>query len=339
MKYQSIKPVLRFKLWLSIFLITGTVSCFHKKELECYHALNSIDSVADRLSTTCNFIRDYPKSDSLLPAIKSALGLLEKTGNNDQTLQFALDQRIIQHDPEVRQFLEYFLIEKLFPDSLTESKYVSDTDKYHQKHPDKLAAALTIMPYLNTCFQSDSIRNSVINQFGNIILQSDNNHIVELKTLSDQILELNDSLLIPLSNQFLIAAVNYNTPENLNRFFPNAEKPDSIREQNYFTLYTALAWNAYRQQRFPFALNLMSQASKYGNLENQNGYIILGAAQSQCGELSEGWANVLKGLSLNPDAEKKSAEIEKIYTTLFYRIRGPRENPVRFLSQYRRSNR
>ena len=339
MHFRSTKTVLRFKLWLSIFLITGTISCFYKKEMERYHALNSIESVADRLSATGNFIRDYPKSDSLLPAIKSALGILEKTGDNDQTLQFALDQRIIQHDPEVRQFLEHFLIEKLAPDSLSESKYVSDTDKYHQKHPDKLAAALTIMPYLNTCLQSDSIRNLAINKFGNIILHSDYNNIVGLKALSDQILDLSDSLIIPLSNQFLVAAVNSNTPENLNGFFPNAEKPDSIREQNYFTLYTALAWNAYRQKRFFYALNLMSQASKYGNLKNRNGYIILGAAQSQCGELSEGWANVLKGLILNPDAEKKSAEIEQIYTAMFYRIRGSRENPVRFLNQYRHSNR
>ena len=82
MHFRSTKTVLRFKLWLSIFLITGTISCFYKKELERYHALNSIESVADRLSATGNFIRDYPKSDSLLPAIKSALGILEKTGDN-----------------------------------------------------------------------------------------------------------------------------------------------------------------------------------------------------------------------------------------------------------------
>ncbi|MDO9547600.1 MAG: hypothetical protein Q7J65_01370, partial [Candidatus Marinimicrobia bacterium] len=316
-----------------------TVSCFHKREIVRYQALSTIDSIAMRLSATCNFIRDYPKSDSLFPAIKSAIELFEKTGEKDQTLQFALDQRIIQPDPEIRQFLDRFLFENLAPDSLTEDKYISDTEEYHQKHPDKLAFALTVIPYLNTCFQSDSIRNLAINRFSKIILQSDYDQIMGLKTLSDQILELDDSLLIPLSNQFLIAAVKNNTPITIRRYFPDAAEPDSIQNQNYYTLYTALAWNAYRQQRFSYALNLMSQASKYGNLENQNGYIILGAVQSQCGELSEGWANVLKGLILNPDAEKQSVEIEDIYTAMFYRIRGSRENPSRFLSQYRRSHR
>jgi len=339
MNFRSIKPVINFKLWLFIYLIISTVSCFHKREMERYQALSTIDSVVIRFSATSDFIRDYPKSDSLFPAIKSALELLKKAGDTDQTLQFALDQRIIQTDPEIRQFLDRFLVEKLVPDSLAKSKYICDTEEYPQKYSDKLALALTVMPHLNSCFHSDSIRNQAINRFGNIILQSDNDLIMGLKTLSDQILELNDSLLFSISNQFLTAALKNNIQTTIRGHFPDATELDSIQDQNYYTLYTALAWNAYRQRRFSYALNLMSQATKYGNLEDQDGYIILGAALSQCGELSEGWANVLKGLILNPDAEKQSVEIENIYTAMFYRIRSSRENPTRFLSQYRRSHR
>ncbi len=307
--------------------------------MERFQALGTIDSVAVRLSATQNFIRDYPKSDSLFPVIKSALELLEQSGNPDELLQFALNQRLIQPDPEVRQFLDRVLFEKLALDSLGKTKFVSDTEEFHQIYPDKLAFAITVMPHLNRCFQSDSIRNQALYQFGNIVLQSDNDLIIGLKTLSDQILQLNDSLLISLSNQFLVHALKNNARTTVQKQFPDAAEPDSIQNQNYYTLYTALAWNTYRQRRFSYALNLMSQATKYGNLEDQDGYIILGAVQSQCGELSDGWANVLKGLILNPEAEKQSVEIEHLYTAMFYRIRGSRENPSRFLSQYRHSHR
>ena len=339
MKIRSAKTIFRFNLWLSMLLVINTVSCFHKREIERYQALNTLSSVADRLSATHDFIRDYPKSDSLFPAMKSALELLEKSGDSDQTLQFALNQRLIQPDQGIRQFLNRILFEKLALDSLGKTKFVSDTEEFHQIYPDKLAFAITVMPHLNSCFQSDSIRNQALYQFGNIVLQSDNDLIIGLKTLSDQVLQLNDSLLIPLSNQFLVHALKNNARTTVHKQFPDAAEPDSIQNQNYYTLYTALAWNTYRQRRFSYALNLMSQATKYGNLEDQDGYIILGAVQSQCGELSDGWANVLKGLILNSEAEKQSVEIEHLYTAMFYRIRGSRENPSRFLSQYRHSHR
>jgi len=339
MKLHSGKNRPPVKLWLSLFLIMATVACFHKRETERYQALAAIDSAAVRLDATLNFIRDYPKSDSLFPAIKSALTLWETSGQSDRTLQFILDQRLIQSEPEIRQFLDRALAEKLAPDSVAGNQFFKNLAKYQQKHPDELAFALTVMPYLSTGFQSDSIRNLQISRFGKLILQSGYGHSIELKKISDRVLDLNDSLLTPLANRFLVAAIKNNTPAAIRRYFPDATDPDSIRNQHYYTFYTALAWNAYCQGRFSYALNLMSQASKYGNLENQNGYIILGAAQAQCGELSEGWANVLKGLILNPDAEKQSSEIDNLYREMFYRIRGARENPARFLKQYRRSHR
>jgi len=307
--------------------------------MERFQALGTLYSVAARLSATCDFIRDYPKSDSLFPAIKSTLELLEQSDDPDQSILFALNQRLIQADPEIQHYLNHILFEKLVSDSLAKSNYLSDTEKYHRKYTDRLAFVLTVLPHLDYSFQSDSIRNQTIKQFGNILLQSDNDLIMELKSLSDQILQIDDSLLISLSNQFLIHALKNNTQAIIRANFPNIAEYDSIQNQNYYTLYTTLAWNAYRQRRFSYTLNLMSQATKYGNLEGQNGYIILGAAQARCGELSEGWANVLKGLILNPEAEKQSVEIEHLYTAMFYRIRGSRENPARFLSQYRRSHR
>ena len=315
------------------------VSCFQKRELERFQTLGTIDSVAVRLLATQNFIRDYPKSDSLFPALKSVLKLLEQSDDPDEWLRFALNQRIIQADLEIQHYLDSILFEKLASDSLAKSNYLVDTEKYQQKYTEKLTFALSVLPHLNNGFQSDSIRNQAIIQFGKLILQSDNDLILEFKSLSDRILQINDSLLIPLSNQFLIQALKNNTRTIIRSRYPNTVEYDSIQNQNYYTLYTALAWNAYRQHRFFYALNLMSQATKYGNLEDQNGHIILGAAQAQCGELNEGWANVLKGLILNPEAEKQSVEIENLYTTMFYRIRGSRENPARFLSQYRRSHR
>lgn len=307
--------------------------------MESFQALSTLDSVTVRLSATCDFIREYPKSDSLFPAIKSALELLEKNGDPDQLLLFTLNQRLIQTDPQIQQYLDNILFEKLISDSLSKSNYLSDTENYHQKYTDELSFVLSVILHLNSGFQSDSIRNKTIKQFGNILLQSDNDMIMEFKSLSDRILQLNDSLLIPLSNQFLIRALKNNSRTMIRSQFPNTAACDSIQNHNYYTLYTALAWNAYRQHRFSYTLNLMSQATKYGNLEDQNGYIILGAAQAQCGELNDGWANVLKGLILNPEAEKQSVEIENLYTAMFYRIRGSRENPARFLSQYRRSHR
>jgi len=324
-------PVLKqISFLLILVIVTGLTTCSHRHEHEQFQALSTIDSDSSRLQATLDFLRQYPESDSLQPAIESALALWNKYGQSDEKCFFTLKQRLMVHSPEIRNYLDSLLINILATDSAGIRQLNHQKKIYQEIYPDPLGIALVVFPYLSTCFQSDSLRNRSLENYADVIIRPDYHQVDTLKQFSDQILSLHDQRLIPLSNRFLIHGIRQN------RYLAIS---DSARNQTYYTLYTALAWNAYRQQRYSYALNLISQASKYGNPDNQNGNIILGAAQAQCGELNAGWARILRGLILNPEAEKKSPEINQIYTEMFRKIRGSHENPVRFLSQYRRSHR
>lgn len=328
-------------LWfLLLFLfVSAPFGCFQRKEQIQYQALQAIDSPTSRLEAICQFITDYPESDSLLPAIRQAVRLLETDNQHDSLLQFVIAQRLIRSLPEVTAFLDSQLVARLPLDSLQRQQYRTSLDHYAREYPPPLAFALASIPHIRSHFLNDSLRRRIIRQMSDVILSSDYDDIANFINISRQLSMTGDSLLLPYANRFLIAAIQHCTPSTIRKHHPVVNRPDSLLNRYYYTCFTALAWNAYRQRRFEYALQLISQASKFGDLAADNGYIILGAAQAECGELNPGWAHLLSGLVLNPAAEEKSPEIRKIYTRLFIRIRGSRVDPFRFLNQYRRSHR
>lgn len=328
-------------LWfLFFFLFVSTpFACFQRKEQTHYQALQTIDSPTSQLEAICQFITDYPKGDSLLPAIQQAITLLETDNQNDSLLQFVIAQRFIRSNPEVTAYLDNQLVARLPLDSLQRQQYRTSLDHYAREYGQPLAFALASIPHIRSYFQNDSLRRRIIRQLSDVILSSDYDDIGYFINISRQLSMTGDSLLLPLSNRFLIAAIQHCTPPTIQKHHPELNQPDSLLNQYYYSCFTELAWNVYRQRRFEYALHLISQASKFGDLAANNGYIILGAAQAECGELNPGWTHLLTGLVLNPAAEEKSPEIRKIYTRLFARIRGSREDPFRFLNQYRRSHR
>ncbi|HDP67445.1 MAG TPA: hypothetical protein ENN20_02965 [Candidatus Marinimicrobia bacterium] len=337
MIYHIEKSIINIPLF--VLIMTLPFACFRQPEQERYQALQAIDATEQRLAETCRFIADYPRSDSLFPAIRQVLKLLNESGQEDRLLEFIINQHLAQSNPEIRTCLDRQLMERLLPDSVQRQRYAADLAHYRLEYDDPLALALATLPRLQIRSPDDSLRRRIIRQLSDHILKSDYTDFGNFKTISEQLLEMDDSLLVPLSNQFLIAAIDRCTPVTIKKYHPDITQPDSLLNQFYYSCFTALAWNAYRQRRFEYALNLISQASKYGDLAAQDGYIILGAAQAECDELKQGWAHLLTGLVLNPGAEKESPAIKNIYTTLFRRIRSPREDPTRFLNQYRRSHR
>ncbi len=327
-------------LWFLLFflLVSTPFACFQRREQADYQAIQTIDSPTSQLEAICQFITDYPKSDNLLPAIRQAIMLLEADNQPDSLLQFLIDQRVIRSNPEITAYLDSQLVAQLPPDSLQRQQYRTSLDHYAREYPQPLAFALASIPHIRSCFQNDSLCRRAVRQLSDVILSSDYDDIGNFIKISRQLSAAGDSLLLPHANRFLIAAIQHCTPPTIQKHHPELNQPDSLLNQYYYSCFTELAWNAYRQRRFEYALHLISQASKFGDLAANNGYIILGAAQAECGELNPGWTHLLTGLVLNPAAEEKSPEIRKIYTRLFARIRGSREDPFRFLNQYRRSH-
>lgn len=317
------------KTFILVILITGILSCSSKKEIEAFRAIGSLDSAGVRLEAYRNFINVYPKSDSTFTAIRQIMLLYMELKSEMDVTEFIIDQLYLRSDPDIRKLLYSQLFSQILADSVLPDQILSRDSSFRQIYSTPVATALMLFPYLHECFTADSILNKYSRQFANFILQSDFQNINELRQLSKTVLSFGDPDLLDLSSRFLIKAVASNA----------GAEPDSTKIQNYGELYALLAWNAYRQHNWIYTLNLISQATKYRNLDYQYGLILLGAAQTKTGELNNGWGHVLEGLIQNPDAEKQSPEIQEIYISLFREIRGTRDNPERFLNQYRKSHR
>jgi len=310
-------------------------SCSTKREITNWQMIQSMDSPQLRADAYSLFLREYPHSDSCTLAIARILDIFNRELNNPNgALQFSITQLRSPLSSDCRRILYNFIFSQNVadPDSIhqmtTEALY-----REQQLSPD-LAAALILIPRLNNIFSNDSLRNQMLQELGKRVLQSDYNEINNLISLSDSLEQYGDYSLLNLSNQFLTKALKANM---------RSKKPvvaataDSLRNLKNFQIYQRLAWNAYHQQRYPYALHLISQTAKYGDLQQENALILLGAIQFYNGETTDGWGHILQGLVLNPKAETRSAEIAEIYITLFRKIRGTRENPWRFLEQYRSS--
>jgi len=322
-------------LIVTILMIGWEWSCSAKREITTWQTIQSMDSPRLRADAYILFLQEYPHSDSCTTAIARILDIFNQELNNpDGTLQFSITRLQSPLSPDCRRILYNFIFSQNVagPESIhqltTEALY-----REQQLSPD-LAAALILIPRLNNIFSNDSLRNQMLQELGKRVLQSDYNDINKLIALSDSLEQYGDYSLLNLSNQFLTKALKANLRNQKPAVLVTA---DSLRNLKNFQIYLRIAWNAYHQQRYPYALHLISQTAKYGDLQQDNALILLGAIQFYNGETTDGWGHILQGLVLNPEVETQSAEIAEIYTTLFRKIRGTRENPWRFLEQYRGS--
>jgi len=311
-------------------------ACTAKKEIEEYQSILKIETPGEQARRLIKFIHDHPQSDSTPKAVSRVLNILNtEEGNPDAAMQFTTDLLPVQISPPARDLLYRYIFSKIIRDSASVNQMVSNI-----RGLATTSAVLAIFPYMDQCFQADSLRNRQMLKLGKIIVESDYQNPEKLMALSDTILGYNDTTFLNLSNQILVKALRANRP-NLNKDYTHtpdsSSRADSIYKNLNFRIYLKLARNAYHQKKFPYALNLISQCAKYGDLQQANALIFLGAIQAQTGELTEGWGHVLKGLVLNPTVKKEDPEIEEIYITLFRKIRGSREDPARFIEQYRRS--
>ncbi|MBU4444838.1 hypothetical protein KJ656_07120 [bacterium] len=339
-----IRAIRQIKILFIFIMMIGIIySCLSKKEIEAFQSIQNIEAPKTRCSAFIKFISDYPESDSISKAIGNILQILgADSDDSESAIQFAIDQLLIRSDPQIRTTLYQFIFTNLYIDTATIDHNVNNALHYDNMLPLPSATSIALLPYLDQSLSSDSIRNKLYFKFGAHLLQSEYSDAERLIFLSDKLLECSDSGLIDLSNKFLTKAIQNTTFENLSIQYSDAQESavlDSLRRDLNFRLYLKLAWNAFHQGNYQYALNLISQVSKYGSLERENALILLGAIQAQTGELIEGWGHILQGLVLNPTAERQFPEIEQIYISLFRRIRGSRENPTRFLAQYRRSHR
>lgn len=324
-------------LLLLITILLLIYACTAKKEIEEYQSILKIETSGEQVTQLIKFIYNHPQSDSTPKAVSLVLNILDtEPGNPDAAMQFTTDLLPVQISPPARDLLYRYIFSKIVKDSASVNQMVSNT-----RGLATTSAALAIYPYMDQCFRTDSLRNRQMLKLGKIIVESDYQNTEKLIALSDTILGYNDTTFMNLSNQFLIKALRTNRL-NFNQDYTHtpdsSSRADSVYKNLNFRIYLKLARNAYHQKKFPYALNLISQCAKYGDLQQENALILLGAIQAQTGELTEGWGHVLKGLVLNPTAEKEDPEIENIYITLFRKIRGSREDPARFIEQYRRSH-
>ncbi|MCD6441143.1 MAG: hypothetical protein J7L86_05090 [Candidatus Marinimicrobia bacterium] len=332
---MNIKYLKNLLLLITIFLFIYT--CTANKEIEEYQSILKIEPPVEQARRLIKFIYDHPQSDSTPKAVSRVLNILDtESGNPDAAMQFTTDLLPVQISPPARDLLYRYIFSKIAKDSASVNQMVSNT-----RGLTTTSVALAILPYMNRCFQTDSLRNRQILKLGKIIVESDYQNPEKLMALSDTIIGYSDTTFLNLSNQFLVKALRANMPD-LNQDYTHppdsSSRVDSVCNNLNFRIYLKLARNAYHQKKFQYALNLISQCAKYGDLQQENTLILLGAIQAHTGELTEGWGHVLKGLVLNPGAEKEDPEIENIYITLFRKIRGSREDPARFIEQYRRSH-
>jgi hypothetical protein len=324
------------KLLIIITLMIGWGwSCSAKRESNAWQTIQKIDTPRLRANAYLQFLQEYPDHDSCTIAINRILEIFNRELNNpDSALQFSISRLQLPLSPDCRRILYNFIFSRNISSPDTIHQLIEEALHREQQLSPALAAALILIPRLKNIFSRDSLRDQMLQELGQHLLQSGYDDVNNLIALSDSLVQYGDYSLLNLSDQFLIQALKANLPNQKPEVLPTA---DSLRNFNNFQIYLKLAWNAYHQQRYPYALHLISQTAKYGSLQEDNALILLGAIQFNNGETTDGWGHILQGLVLNPQAEIQSAEIAEIYTTLFTKIRGTRENPWRFLKQYRGS--
>lgn len=330
------------KIGVRVLIIAGLIlgwewSCSAKREITTLQTIQSISPPQLRADAYIQFIQEHPHSTSCTTAIVQVLDIFNQESNNpDSALQFSISRLLSPLSLAGRRILYHFVFSQNISSADTISQLTEKAlQMEHQSPPDR-ATALTLIPRLKNIFSSDSLRNQMLQELGKHLLLSDYDDVNTLVALSDTLLKYGDYSLLNLANQFLIEALRANSQNQKTAISATA---DSLGNINNFQIYLRLAWNAFHQQRYLYALHLISQTAKYGNLQQDNALILLGAIQFYNGETTDGWGHILQGLVLNPRAEIQSAEIAEIYTTLFRKIRGIRENPWRFLEQYRGSQR
>jgi len=317
------------------FMLGWEWSCSPKREITTWQTIQRMDSPQLRADAYTHFLQEYPHSDSCTIAIARILDIFNQELNNpDRALQFSITQLQTPLSSDCRRILYNFIFSQKVADPDSIHQLTTEALFQEQHLASDLAAALILIPQLNNIFSNDSLRNQMLQELGQRVQQSDYNNINKLTSLSDSLAQYEDYALLNLSNQFLTKALKANMQ---NQKLAVSATTDSLRNLHNFQIYLRLAWNAYHLQRYPYALQLISQTAKYGDLQQDNALILLGAIQFYNGETTDGWGHILQGLVLNPEAETQSAEIVEIYTTLFHKIRGTRENPWRFLEQYRDS--
>lgn len=321
-------------------LILIFTSCGHRKEYELFHQCRSRENPRERVGCLQQFIADYPKNDSLSSALAEVLVTLsEQLDQTDEAVRYAATLMLNHPDPGLRRIAYNFMFRQVEDDTGQIGQQVEDA---LQAIPNSTARAtlyrrLIRFYCLYQC--SDSLRSAELSHYVDQLLMTGFSDSETHLQLAQGILQSDGgSGLIPIANRLLFRGIECNRKEHI-RFYKKLTDPDKLQEYQkglYQQLYIQLAWNAYRQDHYLYALNLISQAGKFGNLADNNGLIVLGAALAKSGETDEAWKYILRGLTLNPGAETESAEIMAIYTDVFHQIHGRQRNPQQFLDRYRR---
>lgn len=180
----------------------------------------------------------------------------------------------------------------------------------------------------------DSVRHEYLIRISSHWIQTEKPNAVRMMQYADSLTARHDHHLFAQANRQLSRVLEIGARGiDLNDALPPSPPVNDL----YRMILIKMAWNAYRLERFTQALNLISQAARFGDPDICQGYIILGAAQIETGETDLGWQHLLYGLLLDPEAEIRSTEINSLYTRYFRRIEGA-SNPDHFLKQYRRFN-
>lgn len=313
--------------------------CHSKRETEQFQAAITTENPESRVEQLRTFAKNYPKSDSLGRVYLYILNTMYKELNlQSEAIKYFSNLLISENNEDVRYNL-YFFINNIqnkdtFPAAIKTERILNQ-----QRNKDiKIEAYRFLIQLYSHISLPDNIRRQETETVGNLLINSEWYYSSDFINISDTIIQTEDTTLLDLSSRLLIKGIKVNTYENIMRIFPDEKDTSWLSDkiqQNYFHLFLKLAWNAYRQRNYTYAMNLISQTSKYNDLSSNNGLILLGAIQAKNGEVEKGLNNVLKGLLIDTSAEQKSTEIEKIYTNIFRQVKGARNSPGKFLKEYR----
>jgi len=316
--------------------------CDSKKEIEQFQAAITIENPENRLEQLRTFVANYPKSDSLGKTYFNILNTIYRELNlKSEAVKYFSKLLINETNDDIRYNLYFFINSIQNQDSTTVANKTERILNQQGNKDLKIEAYKFLLKLYPNLSLPDSVRWQETEIVGNFLINSEWYDPNDFINLSDTILQTKDTTLLDLSSRLLRQGVKVNTYENIMKIYPGEKDTPWLSDkiqQNYFQLFLKLAWNAYRQGNYIYAMNLISQTSKYHDISSDNGLILLGAIQAKYGELEKGWNNILKGLLIDTLAEQKSPEIEKIYTDIFRQVKGIRKNPGNFLNKYRNTH-
>jgi len=320
---------------ISLFLL----HCNSKKEIEQFQAAITTENPESRVEQLKTFAENYPKSDSLGSVYLNILNTMYKELSlKSEAIKYFSNLLISENNEDVRYNL-YFFINRIQNKDAHTAAIKTERILNQQRNKDlKIEAYRFLIQLCSLISLPDSVRRQEIKTAGNLLINSEWYDPNDFINLSDTIIQIKDTTLLDLSSRLLIKGIKVNTGENIMRIYPGEKDTSWLSDkiqQNYFHLFLKLAWNAYRQRNYTYAMNLISQASKYNDLSLNNGLILLGGIEVKNGDVKKGWNNVLKGLLIDTSAEQKFTKIENIYTDIFRQVKGTRESPGKFLKKYR----